>query len=108
MTNTDDRQHRSILQRIAHRVMLEKGLVPDFPPQALAELDGIHGPATQVEGGRVISGTFSGAPLTTMIRVIWTSLPLPKPYLTGPPRSWSPLPTWTRSSTSNRCLTLMC
>ena len=50
MTNTDDRQHRSILQRIAHRVMLEKGLVPDFPPPALAELDGIHGPATQVEG----------------------------------------------------------
>jgi exoribonuclease-2 len=49
MTNTDDRQHRSILQRIAHRVMLEKGLVPDFPPQALAELDGIHGPATRTE-----------------------------------------------------------
>jgi exoribonuclease-2 len=50
MTNTDDQQHSSILQRIAHRVMLEKGLVPDFPPPALAELDGIHGAATQVEG----------------------------------------------------------
>jgi exoribonuclease-2 len=50
MTDTHDTQHRSILQRIAHRVMLEKGLVPDFPPPALAELDGIHGPATQVEG----------------------------------------------------------
>ena len=49
MTNTDDRQHRSILQRIAHRVMLERGLVPDFPTQALAELDGIHGPATRTE-----------------------------------------------------------
>jgi exoribonuclease-2 len=49
MTNTDDRQHRSILQRIAHRVMIEKGLVPDFPPQALAELDGILGPATRSE-----------------------------------------------------------
>jgi VacB/RNase II family 3'-5' exoribonuclease len=46
MTDTDDRQHRSILQRIAHRVMLERGLAPEFPPQALAELDGIHGPAT--------------------------------------------------------------
>ena len=43
MTDTHDGQHRSILQRIAHRVMLEKGLVPDFPPPALAELDGIHG-----------------------------------------------------------------
>ena len=48
MTNTDDRQHRSILQRIAHRVMLEKGLFPDFSPQVLAELDGIKGPVTQV------------------------------------------------------------
>src|ERR1039457_7578004 len=47
MTNTDERQHRSILQRIAHRAMLERGLVPDFPPPALAELDGIHGPATR-------------------------------------------------------------
>jgi VacB/RNase II family 3'-5' exoribonuclease len=50
MTGTDDRQHRSILQRIAHRAMLERGLVPDFPPQALAELNGIHGPATRAEG----------------------------------------------------------
>jgi VacB/RNase II family 3'-5' exoribonuclease len=50
MTDTDDRQHRSILQRIAHRAMLERGLVPDFPVQALAELDGIHGPATRTEG----------------------------------------------------------
>jgi VacB/RNase II family 3'-5' exoribonuclease len=50
MTGTDDRQHRSILQRIAHRAMVERGLVPDFPPQALAELNGIHGPATRAEG----------------------------------------------------------
>src|SRR5664280_345177 len=49
MTDTDDRQHRSILQRIAHRAMLERGLVPDFPVQALTELDGIHGPATRAE-----------------------------------------------------------
>ena len=48
MTNTDDRQHRAILQRIAHRVMLEKGLFPDFSAQVLAELDGIKGPVTQV------------------------------------------------------------
>jgi exoribonuclease-2 len=49
MTDTDNRQHRSILQEIAHRAMLKRGLVPDFPPQALAELDGIHGPATRAE-----------------------------------------------------------
>ncbi len=49
MTNAYDRQHRSILQRIAHRMMLEKGLVPDFPIQALAELDRVQGPATRTE-----------------------------------------------------------
>ena len=49
MTDPNGRQHRSILQRIAHRAMLQRGLVPDFPPQALAELDRIHGPATQAE-----------------------------------------------------------
>jgi exoribonuclease-2 len=49
MTDTHDGQHRSILQGIARRAMLEKGLVPDFPPQALAELGGIHGPATRAE-----------------------------------------------------------
>ncbi len=49
MTNTDDRQHRSILKIIAHRVMIERGFFPDFSPGAIAELDGIHGPATQTE-----------------------------------------------------------
>ena len=49
MTNTNDRQHRSILQKIAHRVMKERGFYPEFSPQALAELDAIHGPATRAE-----------------------------------------------------------
>jgi len=49
MTNTDDRQHRSLLKKIAHRVMMERGFFPDFSPQAIAELDGIHGPATRTE-----------------------------------------------------------
>ncbi len=49
MTNTDDRQHRSILQGIARRAMIERGLLPDFPPRALAELDGINGPAVRTE-----------------------------------------------------------
>ncbi len=47
MTESAGRPHRAILRDIAHRVMLERGLVPDFPPQALAELDAIHGPATR-------------------------------------------------------------
>ena len=47
--NPNDTQHRPILQRIARRVMIERGLLTDFPPQALTELDGIHGPARQAD-----------------------------------------------------------
>jgi len=50
MTDAGGRKHRSILQGIAHRAMLARGLVPDFSPQALAELDGIKGPARRAEG----------------------------------------------------------
>lgn len=49
MTEPASRPHRSILRDIAHRVMLERGLVPDFAPEALAELDGIHGPAARTD-----------------------------------------------------------
>jgi exoribonuclease R len=41
MTQADDRQHRSIL--------LERGLLPDFLPQARVELGGIKGPAIRTE-----------------------------------------------------------
>ena len=41
----DDQQHRAILQRIARRVMLERGLLPDFTLRAQAEVDALHGPA---------------------------------------------------------------
>jgi VacB/RNase II family 3'-5' exoribonuclease len=49
MTNTDDRQHRYLLKKIARRVMMERGLFPDFSPQAIAELNVIHGSATRTE-----------------------------------------------------------
>ena len=42
---TDDKQHRSILQKIAHRAMLQRGLLPDFSGEALAELGRIQAPA---------------------------------------------------------------
>ncbi len=47
MTDTNDRQHRSLLRKIARRVMIERGLIPDFSPEALAELDNIKGPASK-------------------------------------------------------------
>jgi exoribonuclease-2 len=46
MTNTEDRQHRSILQRIARRAMMERGLLPDFSVRAITELNGIQGAAS--------------------------------------------------------------
>lgn len=49
MTNTNDKQHRSILQKIARRAMVERGLLPDFSPQALAELEGLRVPAVQMD-----------------------------------------------------------
>jgi ribonuclease R len=46
-----DKQHRAILQRIAQRAMLERGLLPDFSGEALSELAGIQDPAT-VDGAQ--------------------------------------------------------
>jgi exoribonuclease-2 len=47
--NTKIRQHRSMLQQIAYRAMLERGLAPDFPDTALAELGRIREPALPAE-----------------------------------------------------------
>ena len=96
MTDPRDEQHRSILQRIARQAMLDKGLVPDFPPPALAELDRITGPSERRQTDRrATCATCSGAPSITTIRATWTSLPLPRPCPAAPSRSWWPLPTWT-------------
>jgi VacB/RNase II family 3'-5' exoribonuclease len=43
--NTTSESHRSLLQNIAHRVMLENGLLPDFSSAALAELEQLQQPA---------------------------------------------------------------
>jgi exoribonuclease-2 len=44
--NANGKQHRAILQRIARRVMLERGLLPDFSVEALAELARIQASVT--------------------------------------------------------------
>ncbi len=41
----NEKQHRAILQDIAQRAMLERGLLPDFSAEALAELGKIQAPA---------------------------------------------------------------
>jgi exoribonuclease-2 len=48
----DNRHHRSILQKIARRAMIQRGLLPDFSNEALAELDRIKAPAS-MEGEQV-------------------------------------------------------
>ncbi len=48
--NTNDKQHRGILQSIAHRAMLERDLLPDFSAAALTELEAMHAAATAGDG----------------------------------------------------------
>ncbi len=50
MANSNGNQHRPILERIAHRVMVERGLLPDFSRNAIKELESIHGPAVAANG----------------------------------------------------------
>ena len=40
--NANDKDHRAILESIAYRAMLERGLLPDFSAEELAELDRIQ------------------------------------------------------------------
>jgi exoribonuclease-2 len=47
MTNSNNAQPRSVLQSIARRAMLDRGLLPDFSPGAMAELAKIKAPAIQ-------------------------------------------------------------
>src|SRR5258708_430820 len=50
--SANERQSRAILQNIAHRAMLERGLLPDFSAGVLAQLDTIRAPAG-MDGGLV-------------------------------------------------------
>ena len=48
--NTTNKYHRSILQSIARRAMLERGLLPDFSSEALAELARLQARAGTLDG----------------------------------------------------------
>lgn len=62
---TNDHNHRAILQKIAHRAMLERGLLPDFSSEALAELDRLQIP-TMTAGGTVA--------IRDMRNLLWASI----------------------------------
>ncbi len=47
--DSNAKSHRDILQRIARRAMIGRGLFPDFSREAIAELDRINAPATRTE-----------------------------------------------------------
>ncbi len=49
MTTPNGNQSRTLLQDIARRVMIERGLAPDFSPAAMAELGTIQAPATTAD-----------------------------------------------------------
>jgi len=61
--NAINQSHRAILESIAHQVMLERGLLPDFSAEALAELGQIQAPATTEE-----------MPVRDMRSLLWASI----------------------------------
>lgn len=67
--DSNNRNHRSILEQIAHRAMLERGLLPDFSAAALAELGRLQLPAAV---GREPNG---GSPAIRDLRnLLWASI----------------------------------
>ena len=50
MISGETTQHRILLQKIARRAMLDRGMLPDFSSEALAELSAIRLPALNTKG----------------------------------------------------------
>src|SRR5690349_4995092 len=61
--DSGDGRHRSILRRIARRVMRERGLLPEFSAEALAEVAEMGEPADRPESG-----------VRDLRRVLWCSI----------------------------------
>ncbi len=61
--NANDEHHRAILQRIAQRAMVERGLLPDFSAPALAELGRLQAPAA-----------VNGEPVRDLRQLLWASI----------------------------------
>jgi ribonuclease R len=61
--NANDKRHRAILQRIAHQAMLDRGLLPDFSAEALAELGRLQVPAPT-----------ANEPIRDLRNLLWASI----------------------------------
>jgi exoribonuclease-2 len=61
--NVNNQNHRAILNSIAHRAMLERGLLPDFSTEALAELGRLQVPVPT-----------NGEPVRDMRSLLWASI----------------------------------
>ncbi len=59
----NDKRHRAILQDIAQRAMLERGLLPDFSAQALAELSRLQ-----------VASAMNGEPARNLNDLLWASI----------------------------------
>ncbi len=61
--NANDKQHRAILQSLARKAMLERGLLPNFSAEELAELGRIQSPAAG-----------NGEPVCDLRDLLWASI----------------------------------
>ena len=61
--NSKDTRDRTLLQEIARRAMLERGLLPDFSAEALAELEKFQAPAST-----------TGRPVDDLRNLPWSSI----------------------------------
>ncbi|MHB8069044.1 MAG: RNB domain-containing ribonuclease [Desulfobaccales bacterium] len=61
--NANDKQDRSILQSIAYQAMLDRGLLPDFSAEAIAELGRLQVPAAK-----------DGEPVRDLRNLLWASI----------------------------------
>jgi exoribonuclease-2 len=61
--DTNNRHHRAILEDIAEKAMLERGFLPEFSAQALAELNRIRLPARR-----------NGKPIRDLTNLLWASI----------------------------------
>jgi VacB/RNase II family 3'-5' exoribonuclease len=67
--HNNDQNHRAILKNIAHRVMLERGLLPDFSTEALAELEKLPIPEVTDAGSAEDAPRFHD-----MRNLLWASI----------------------------------